>query len=648
MPSQNIDVLLRLLNNRRFVSGMYAAGRSVRQFGNEASMAGKHAGFLDEALGTAAGTMGLLGTATTLLTEAIAGITVGVIGLGVQFNATMEGNALAFSHFAGSIELGKKLTQDLFKIARDTPFSFEDITKAARRFLAFGFNVNETTTELHLLGDAIAYTGGSTDEILRLTKALGDIRGKGRLMQQELNQLTNVGINWREVLKEGGLTITDKMAKNIGRAGVSSQEFFKAWDAGAKKLYGGGAKEYLNTFNGQWQRLMDNIKFGSGTLTEDTGLFGWLKKNLKKANDFLESKAGKKWLDNIGTTAKNALGTAIDWFGKAREGIGTFLDAIKPAQPFFENVLWPLFKGIARSLAVIFLIGLGVIVILAKVLGWIGEKAKPLKGLFETLGFIVGSLFGGAILKAMSWLGKLPGVFRFVGIAANLMLFPFRVGFFVIERFGGLIFKIFGKLASVIMGKIPVLGMFVNGVKSMAGKVTGFIGNMIVNVLSKFGEIGNKLFDYGVKAAKGFVDGLKSITKFLVGLFAAAGSGVINIGQNIRDWLNKVTPFGDTIPLGPFGHLKIPALATGGDILTGGVALVGERGPEIVRLPSGANVAPMRAARARANGAANMPAPNTGSNFEASKIYITSPIMLDRRQIGTAMGEYVAERQARR
>jgi len=36
------------------------------------------------------------------------------------------------------------------------------------------------------------------------------------------------------------------------------------------------------------------------------------------------------------------------------------------------------------------------------------------------------------------------------------------------------------------------------------------------------------------------------------------------------------------------------------------------------------------------------------STFDAVKVAVSSPVYLDRRQIGNAMGEYVAERQARR
>ena len=108
------------------------------------------------------------------------------------------------------------------------------------------------------------------------------------------------------------------------------------------------------------------------------------------------------------------------------------------------------------------------------------------------------------------------------------------------------------------------------------------------------------------------------------------------------------TIFGDNVSLGPFGNVHIPALANGGDISRGGVALVGERGPEIVRLPTGSNVAPMRpatASRPRDAAAMGGKAPST---FDAVKVAVSSPVYLDRRQIGNAMGEYVAERQARR
>jgi hypothetical protein len=82
-----------------------------------------------------------------------------------------------------------------------------------------------------------------------------------------------------------------------------------------------------------------------------------------------------------------------------------------------------------------------------------------------------------------------------------------------------------------------------------------------------------------------------------------------------------------------FGAIK-GAFAEGGVMPSAGLALVGERGPELLRLPAGAQVTPM-----------DNPAKvigNAGPSTVVAKVY------LDKRQIATAVAQVGADRRARR
>ena len=102
---------------------------------------------------------------------------------------------------------------------------------------------------------------------------------------------------------------------------------------------------------------------------------------------------------------------------------------------------------------------------------------------------------------------------------------------------------------------------------------------------------------------------------FLKKVFGWIESGAeifVNIGGDIKDSINNVlevmanaidvakkgidkvpggNPFGDAM-IAAASTLRAAKLAEGGDILRGGMALVGERGPELLRLPTGASVTP--------------------------------------------------------
>lgn len=613
MPAQNIDVVLRLLNGRRFNMAMNQSAAAVRAAKSEMIAAGEAGSGLAAAGNMASASMYALGGASRLVTYAIGAATAAWIALGIHFNATMESNSLALEHFAGGAAQARQMTKDLFQIARATPFSFTDITTAARQFMAYGFSVKESVAHLKTMGDVLSYVGGNSQQVMPLfTKAVGQIRQMGRLRQQELNQLTNLGINPIRALRLGGLDLTQKQLRNVGRAGIDADTALNALFTGLHKIYGGGSRKYLETFNGQWQRLKDNISAAAGQST--TGIFGGLKNALKSINDYLEKRGGhlSKTLKGIFEGGFKAIGAA---FLFVKERVTEFLSAIAPAAPLFNNVLLPTLKGVAVALIAGMVIGWKLLIlalkILAPILGFIGKLLAPFKPLFFLIGQVLAFVFGDEIAAAGKALIKFGGVFRWLG------------GFLVVAttpiRLIGSAVKALGRIFSFV-GRGPV-GIF----RSALGAVLDFILSLP-----------RRFFSAGGKLAKALITGI------LVA-FGTIGRLGGQVGGAIAKWLNDNTIFGDKVDIGPF-HGHIPKLASGGYITGGGLALVGEQGPEVVHLPSGASVIPNHAMVRSPNRDA---AQGRGERFEGAGQPPIVKVFIGRRQIAEAVGEEVAKRRAR-
>jgi hypothetical protein len=134
-------------------------------------------------------------------------------------------------------------------------------------------------------------------------------------------------------------------------------------------------------------------------------------------------------------------------------------------------------------------------------------------------------------------------------------------------------------------------------------------------------------------AARSVVSTVKSVWATLKSIFS--GGWAPAIGRGIADWLNAHTPFGDKIDLPkPLPDFTLPALAGGGIIRRGGTALVGEQGPELVALPTGAQVIPNPSIDARV--------------LSSSGSQTTAKFYLDRRLIATAVAVDTADQKARR
>ena len=97
----------------------------------------------------------------------------------------------------------------------------------------------------------------------------------------------------------------------------------------------------------------------------------------------------------------------------------------------------------------------------------------------------------------------------------------------------------------------------------------------------------------GVKQTFGGVwDGIVSIAKGAVNLIINTMNGMIN-GLNRLKWeVPSWIPVLGGKSWG-FNLAKIPLLAEGGDINRGGMAIVGDAGPELLELPTGARVTPL-------------------------------------------------------
>jgi TP901 family phage tail tape measure protein len=140
--------------------------------------------------------------------------------------------------------------------------------------------------------------------------------------------------------------------------------------------------------------------------------------------------------------------------------------------------------------------------------------------------------------------------------------------------------------------------------KLILGVLTGPIGLAVLFISSHFKQIVSFVSGLPGKiasAAKGMWDGMKDA-------FRSAIDWVIGAWNGLKFAINVpgVKIFGHRIGgehIG-FGVPQIPLLAEGGLITSGGLAIVGDQGPEALSLPAGAQVAPLtgRAAGAGAKG----------------------------------------------
>jgi len=223
----------------------------------------------------------------------IKGVTVPLTILGtvalVQ-SAKLETLSVSLETMAGSAEEGKKLLEKLIKFTATTPFQLEGVGKAVKTLLAFKVSADEMTPVLRMLGDIAAGTSAPLSDIALI---FGKARAKGKLMTEELLQLS-----------ERGIPIIDLLAKRFGvtkakifELASESKISFNIMESALKSMTSSGGIFFEQTIRqsktlaGKFSTLKDNLALTSAVFGDVlVDVFG-LKEGLETISKFLGSMA---------------------------------------------------------------------------------------------------------------------------------------------------------------------------------------------------------------------------------------------------------------------------------------------------------------------------------------------------------------------
>lgn len=260
-----------------------------------------------------------------------------------------------------------------------------------------------------------------------------------------------------------------------------------------------------------------------------------------------------------GLTIRGVIKTVADEarrLGPVLLGAGKQLvDAFKPAMPFLRNVLLPLLKGVGAgviaSVVGAFKIAVPIIKLAATALGFVGKAARPLRGVIQGVGTVIGFLAGGPILGLLSKIPK-------VGIVFRLLLVPLKL----VTGAVGRVIDYFGKMPGTV-GRLA--GVAVKRVTGALGELPGKVGGLVVSVAKAFARLGRGIVSAivdAIKSAPGaVVDAVKSLIPGPIRSLAGKASGAIKSLFGGRR--------GGRVPRYQGGGL-VPIVASGGEMLVDG------------------------------------------------------------------------------
>lgn len=173
-----------------------------------------------------------------------------------QTAANAEQVDIAFNTMLGP-ERAKKMIADLVEFAKTTPFEMAGLNKATQQMLAYGFAADDVIPMLTDVGNATAALGAGQQGIDAITRALGQMHGKGTAASQEMMQLTEVGIPAWDYLAKALHTDVAGAMDMVTKKAVSADVAIAAIRAGMQGDFGGLIIKQSRTLTGVLSNLSD-------------------------------------------------------------------------------------------------------------------------------------------------------------------------------------------------------------------------------------------------------------------------------------------------------------------------------------------------------------------------------------------------------
>lgn len=211
---------------------------------------------------------------------------------------------IGFSTLLGD-SAGQKMMDDLDAFAKATPFKTTGVIANAQKMMAMGWDVETIIEDMETIGNAAAATGKMDQGLESIVRALSQIKTKGRLSTEELNQLAEAGIAAKAMLAEnlgygtgdGGIA---QMTEDLENGAIASDVAIQALLSGMRKYDG----------------MMDSM---ANETVE--GL-------ISQMQDAFEINLVRKWGQGLQDGAKKGFGTVIQLLDESEEALSRFGDIL--------------------------------------------------------------------------------------------------------------------------------------------------------------------------------------------------------------------------------------------------------------------------------------------------------------------------------
>lgn len=242
------------------------------------------------------------------------------IGNPVALADAYSGAQIGFSTLLGESR-GQQMMNELDAFAKATPFNSSQVIAQTQRMLAMGWDAENIIKDMETIGDAAAATGKGSMGLEQIVTALAQIKTKGKLSTEELNQLAEAGISAKRYVAEGlGYGTGDegiaKMTKDLENGAIASGKALDALLSGMKEYQGMMDRTANETVSGLWSQIQDTFEINIARRWGQ-GLQDGFKKSFGSIVDIIDQADGA--LNQFGDTIYEVGATISNWLAARME-----------------------------------------------------------------------------------------------------------------------------------------------------------------------------------------------------------------------------------------------------------------------------------------------------------------------------------------
>lgn len=183
---------------------------------------------------------------------------------GSSIAAQREKDLISFTTlFQGNKDLAQNYLNDVKNLSNATPFLYDDLTSMSKILKTYGFQVENMIPTLTKIGDAGAALGMGTDDMNAVSTALGRMNMGGNATREDLDILSDRGINAVQYLADAYGTDYGSMLEKISDGEVLGRQAVEIILNGMADAFSGAMANQSLTFEGLsstlegWQQEMD-------------------------------------------------------------------------------------------------------------------------------------------------------------------------------------------------------------------------------------------------------------------------------------------------------------------------------------------------------------------------------------------------------